>query len=165
MGAVQPIIGIDQTRNLLARFEPDLLKRLDRRMTAVARKLKARGQANFARTGASGSAYTIRTRKKVDGFVKSVTAASGSVGEGEKWSSQPGVLATIFELMQGPRNAMPQNVPRVESLVATLNARYGETGRFLWQAWDDIGGGLDQEVRAELADVEAEYTRRLAEGA
>ncbi len=78
MGATAEIIGIDQTRNLLGRFEPDLLKRLDRRLTGVARKLKAAGQANFARTGASGSAYQIRTRKKASGFVKSVTTVGGS---------------------------------------------------------------------------------------
>jgi hypothetical protein len=74
------------------------------------------------------------------------------------------VLASIFELMQGPRNAMPQNVPRVKSLVATLNRKYGPNGRFLWRAWDQQGDSLHGEVVQEVDAIEREYSRRLAAG-
>mgnify|MGYP001286639594 CR=1 FL=1 len=83
------------------------------------------------------------------------------MARGQKWSSSPGVLAAIFELMAAPRDAMPQNVPRVKSLIATLNERYGTTGRFLWEVWDDSEGGYAEEVAAEIKAVEAEYTARL----
>lgn len=155
------LAGLPQTRSLLRRFEPDLLKRLDSKLSSVARDLKSGAQANFERTGASGTAYRIRSRSRVDGFSKSVTTEGGSVAPGRKWSTEPGVLAAIFELMNGPRGAQPQNVPRVRSLIATLNERYGAPGRFLWEEWDDSGDGYLSEIDAEVKAVEAEYTARL----
>ena len=155
------VVGVAETRDLLARFEPDLLKRLDRRLNAVARNLRSGAQANFERTGASGNAYRIRTRKRAGGFSKSVMAEGGSVPAGVKWSTEPGVLAAIFELAAAPRDARPQNVERTRSLIVTLNARYGTPGRFLWEAWDDDGDGYLAQVGAEIKAVEAEYTRRL----
>jgi hypothetical protein len=155
------LANLPETRSLLRRFEPDLLRRLDGRLNAVARDLKAGAQANFERTGASGNAYRIRTRNRVDGFSKSVTTEGGSVAPGQRWSSEPGVLAAIFELMAAPRDAQPQNVPRVRSLIATLNERYGTPGRFLWEEWDDSGEGYLSEVDAEIKAVEAEYSARL----
>lgn len=155
------LANLPETRSLLRRFEPDLLKRLDGKLNSVARDLKSGAQANFERTGASGSAYRIRSRSRVDGFSKSVTTEGGSVAPGQKWSTEPGVLAAIFELMSGPRDAQPQNVPRVRSLVATLNERYGAPGRFLWEEWDDSGEGYLSEIDAEVKAVEAEYSARL----
>jgi hypothetical protein len=162
MGATAiDLANMPQTRSLLRRFEPDLLKRLDGKLNSVARDLKAGAQANFEHTGASGTAYRIRSRNRIDGFSKSVTTAGGSVAQGQKWSTEPGVLAAIFELMNGPRDARPQNVPRVRSLVQTLNERYGTPGRFLWEHWDDEGDGYLREIGAEVKAVEAEYTARL----
>lgn len=155
------LAGLPETRRLLRQFEPDLLKRLDARMNATARDLKAAAQTNFAHTGADGNAYRIISRNRIDGFSKSITTASGSVAPGQKWSTEPGVLAAIFELMAAPRDAQPQNVPRVRSLIQTLNERYGTPGRFLWEAWDDSEGGYAEEVAAEIKAVEAEYAARL----
>ena len=155
------VSGLPETRRLLRQFEPDLLKRLDAKMNSLARQLKASAQANFERTGASGTAYRVRTRSRVSGFSKAVTTTGGSVAAGEKWSSAPGVLAAIFEFANGPRNAQPQNVPRVQSLIATLNARYGSPGRFLWAAWDSSGKQHLHEIDAEVKAVEAEYSARL----
>ncbi len=155
------VSGVLEARSLLKRFEPDLLRRLDARLNAVARDLKAGAQTNFERTGASGTAYRVSTRSRIGGFSKSVTTVRGSVSRGEKWSTAPGVLAAIFEFMAAPRDAQPQNVPRVRSLIATLNARYGTPGRFLWAQWDDGGQGYLAEVEAEVGAVEAEYTARL----
>jgi hypothetical protein len=156
------LAGLPETRRLLRRFEPDLLRRLDAKMNATARDLRSAAQANFARTGAGGSAYRIISRSRIDGFSKSVTTQGGSVAPRQKWSSEPGVLAAIFELMASPRDARPQNVPRVRSLIATLNERYGTPGRFLWEAWDDSEGGYEEEVHAEIRAVEAEYSARLS---
>jgi hypothetical protein len=155
------LVGMPETRSLLRRFEPDLLRRLDGKLNAVARDLKAGAQANFERTGASGGAYRIRSRSRIDGFSKSVTTEGGSVAPGQRWSTEPGVLAAIFELMAAPRGAQPQNVPRVRSLIATLNERYGTPGRFLWEEWDDAGEGYLSEIDAEIKAVEAEYSARL----
>jgi hypothetical protein len=155
------LAGLPETRRLLRLFEPDLLKRVDAKMNATARDLKAGAQAKFSHTGAAGNAYRVITRNRVDGYSKSVTTVSGSVARGQKWSTEPGVLAAIFELMAAPRDAMPQNVPRVRSLIQTLNERYGTPGRFLWEAWDDSEGGYTEEIAAEIKAVEAEYTARL----
>ena len=155
------VSGLTETRALLKQFEPDLLKRLDLRLTVVARDLKSGAQSNLEKTGVSGSAYTIRTRNRVSGFSKSVKADFGSVAPREKWSSDPSVLAAIFEFANGVRDARPQNVQRTKSLIATLNARYGEPGRFLWAAWDERKVAALASVDAEIKAVEAEYTERL----
>jgi len=155
------VTGLVETRALLKRFEPDLLKRLDARLNAVARDLKSGAEASFARTGAGGSAYRMRTRSKATGFVKSVTASGGSVSPGQKWSSSPGVLAAIFEFADGVRSSKPENVARTKSLIATLNSRYGSTGRFLWAAWDERKESALASIKTEVEAVEAEYTARL----
>jgi hypothetical protein len=156
------VLGVNQTRTLLARFEPDLLKRMNADLDVITRKLREGAQRNFERTGATGTAYRTRTRTRVAGFSKGVTTTPGSVARGEKWSSEPGVLARVFELANGVRNAMPQNAQRVRSLIATLNARYGQPGRFLWQEWDEQKAESLAAVKLTVEQVEAEYTRRLA---
>lgn len=163
-GVIVNTEGITETRALLRRFEPDLLKRLDRRVGIVARDLKSGAQANFEETGASGTAYRIRTRSRVGGvpgFSKAVEAAGGSVGAREHWSSEPGVLAAIFEAAKGVRDSLPQNVQRTKSLIATLNSRYGSPGRFLWPAWRDMSAASLTSIATEIKDVEAEYTARM----
>ena len=160
-GVIVNTEGITETRALLRRFEPDLLKRLDRRVGIVARDLKSGAQANFEKTGASGTAYRIRTRARPTGFSKAVTAAGGSVGAREHWSSDPGVLAAIFELANRVRDSLPENVPRTKSLIATLNSKYGQPGRLLWSAWDEQKGVALPAIVAEIKDVEAEYTARM----
>lgn len=155
------VSDLAQTRALLKRLEPDLLKRLDQQLNAVARDLRSGAQSRFAQTGADGDAYVVRSRNRVSGFSKSVAARGGSVGAGEKWSTEPGVLAAIFEFANGVRNAQPQNVARTQSLIATLNARYGSPGRFLWSAWDAKSSTYMADVEAAIAAVEAEYSARL----
>jgi len=155
------VANLTETRALLARFEPDLLKRLDRRLSAVARELKAGAQARFSATGADGSAYRVTSRARRGGFSKGVTTERGSVGPRQKWSSEPGVLATIFELANGVRDAKPENIARTRSLIDTLNARYGPPGRFLWREWDASGDRYMEQVDAEIKAVEAEYSARL----
>lgn len=153
--------GIPETRALLKQFEPDLLKRLDRRVNLVARDLKSGAQANFEKTGASGDAYRIRRRTRKSVSSTSVSADFGSVSPGEKWSSDPAVLAAIFELANGVRDSLPQNVPRTKSLIATLNTSYGEPGRFLWKKWDEISAASLASIATEVKDVEDEYSARM----
>lgn len=154
--------GLIETRTLLRQFGPDLLKRLDVKVNLVARRLMSSAEQNFAETGVPGGAYRIRKRNSVNKFSVSVITRPGSVSAGEKWSSSPGVLAAIFELANAVRNAKPQNIPRTKNLLATLNARYGRPGRFLWQAWDDEKEADMATVDAEIRAVEAEYTERMA---
>lgn len=153
--------GLMETRALLKKFEPDLLKRLNLRVGAVARNLRSGAQTNLEKTGASGSAYRVRTSNRVSGFSKAVTTVSGSVGPREKWSSKPGVLAAILESAKGVRDSQPQNVQRTKSLIATLNSRYGPPGRLLWPAWRDRSVAGLASIHAEIKAVEAEYTARL----
>ena len=71
------------------------------------------------------------------------------------------MLAAIFEFANAVRDAQPQNIPRTKSLIATLNAKYGGPGRFLWQTWDEEGLSAMAEVNAAIHAVESEYTARL----
>jgi hypothetical protein len=159
-GQAVDVAGIPQTRALLARFEPDLLKRLDRRLNVIARRLKAGAQANLAATGVTGNGYRVRTRARVGRFSKSVIASGGGYTE-THWGDTPGVLAAIFEFANGVRDSQPQNVPRTKSLIATLNAKYGQPGRFLWAAWDEQKVASLAAVETEIKAVEAEYTARM----
>ena len=160
-GAAIDVANIPQTRGLLARFEPDLMKRLDSRLGAVTRDIKSGAQALFERTGATGTAYRVKSRNSVGRSRSRSRPSPAACSAGEKWSSEPGVLAAIFELMAAPRDAQPQNVERVRSLIRTLNERYGTPGRFLWETWDERGEGALKEVDAAVREAEAEYTARL----
>jgi hypothetical protein len=153
------VADIPQTRALLARFEPDLLKRLDSELTAIAVNLKRRAQSYIAVTGVTGTAYRVLTRTRQGRFSKSVTTARGHA---RHWGDAPGQLAAIFEFANGVRDAEPQNVQRTRSLIDTLNARYGKPGRFLWAAWDDRAAADMAAVDATVKAVEAEYSARLS---
>jgi hypothetical protein len=151
---------LTETRQLLRKFDPDLLKRLDAVTQIAARRLKAGAESTFNKTGALGG-YRIATRRSYAVTSTVVTTARGSVPRGERWSTAPGVLAAIFELMAGVRDAMPQNVKRVMSLVETLEARYGSPGRFLWDTWDYQKAETMAEIGAGIRALEDEYTAKL----
>lgn len=154
-------VELGQTRSLLAQFEPDLLRRLDRRLTRAARSVKAGAQSRFEATGATGTAFRVRTRTRKGKRIVSVTTTPGSVSPGERWSSSPGVLAAIFELAAGVRDAKPQNVKRTQNLIATLNAKYGAPGRFAWDSWDEHKDVTLRDVAAAIAETEREYSARM----
>lgn len=160
-GTAVEIANVTETRALLAKFQPDLLKELDARLTVITNDLRAGAQANLAATGMGETAYRTRTRNRIGAFSKAVTTQPGSVAHGERWSTSPGVLAAIFEFAENVRDAKPQNVRRTKNMLATLNARYGHPGRFLWQAWDDNKDWYMGEVRSTVRAVEDEYTARL----
>lgn len=155
------VTGLFETRALLKQMEPDLLKRLDVRLTAIATDLKLDAQQDFEKTGATGSAFRVQTRNNLRGFTKSVRTMPGRNVPGEKWSRQPGLLAAIFEFANAVRAARPENVQRTRSMLATLNERYGPPGRFLWQSWDERKVPALASIDAEIRSLEAEYTERL----
>lgn len=155
------IEDVAATRYLLKQFGPDLLKKLDRELTQVARMLKSTAQSNLSRTGVSGSAYMIRTTNRAGSFTKGVTTAPGSVPRGERWSTKPGVLAAVFEFAQNVRTSKPQNIARTKAMLATVTARYGKPGRFLWDAWDSMSSGALARVHGAVATAEDELSGRL----
>lgn len=156
------VVGLAETRGLLARFEPDLLRRLNREVTAEAKALQQSAQANISGTGMAGDAYRIKRSTRPMGFSVSVIARKGTVGRGERWSSSPGVLAAVLEFAEGVRDARPENLTRTTNMLATLRARYGAPGRFLWDAWDGMKEASQAQLRATVAEIEAEYSARLA---
>lgn len=160
-GADVEIVGLLETRGLLAKFEPDLLKRLDATLTVVAKDLQVGAQQNLAVTGIASRAYRVRSRNRIHGFSKGVTTVKGSVAANQHWSDEPGVLARVFEFAENVRNAQPQNVARTRSMLDTLRAKYGEPGRFLWTEWDQIKGPSMATVHEEIRAIEAEYTERM----
>ena len=97
---------------LLARFEPDLLKRLDSRLNAVARESsRPAPRRTFERTGASGNAYRVRIAKPRRRLLEvGHDQVRQRVARARSGRAEPGVLAAIFELMAASRDAQPQNV-------------------------------------------------------
>ena len=162
LGTTVDIDGLPETRALLRQLQPELLKRLDSRIGGVAKELMGNASASFSATGASSSgAYVIKSRTSVSSVSRSVMTAPGSVPKGQKWSSEPGVLASIFEFANKVDKAKPANRKRVESLIATLNSRYGSPGRFLWDSWDSMKDSAHREVAAAVAEAEASLSARL----
>jgi hypothetical protein len=63
-------------------------------------------------------------------------------------------------------NVHPQGLtPRGAILIATLNERYGEPGRLLWEAWDSHSEAVMTGVKATVASFERALQRVIDGGA
>lgn len=63
---------------------------------------------------------------------------------------------SILELAgRGSRGKTPQG----QSLIKTLDARYGAPGRFMWDAYDFLQPEIHAEFAAAASEVEAELQR------
>lgn len=162
MNEAVEVDGLLETQYLLKKLKPEALKEMNRELGAIQRELKGKADANFSATGASGG-YKLKSINRADSLVRSVETVGGSVPRGQKWSTKPGVLAQVFELMANVRTSNPKHVQRVQSLIATLSAKYGAPGRFLWQAYDDMGGDavVSARSREAIARAEAALTEEL----
>lgn len=154
--------GLETTRSLLKDLDATALKQVDKEVTAVARDLKGAAAASFSRMySGADAAYTIRTRNRRDSYSKSVTTTGGTVARGERWSSQPGVLAAVMEFAANVRTANPATQARTRKMLDTVTARYGSPGRFLWDAWDAMRPDLETRVTRYVEQMEASLQRAL----
>ncbi len=165
MGATTAIdlAGLPETRRLLRRFEPDLLKRLDAKMSAAPRRdLRPAPRRNFSPTGAGGNAYRIITRNRIDGFSKSVTTVA----------RQRRARAEVVELARRPGRHLRARGGAARRAAAERAARalaHRDAERAVRRPGPLPLGGVGRRrgrstrrrSTAEIQAVEAEYTARL----
>jgi len=90
-----------------------------------------------------------------------VTAVLSSGSSGSAWSTE-GRLSAILEFFG---HNQPGRTKRARSCTATLNSRYGGPGRFLWSAWDSVGGkSVVPRIEAAVHNAETQLQRALDAG-
>lgn len=144
------IIGVKETVNALKAFEPDLLKRMNKEIRDSLGKVRDRAKGKYP-----GGSWSINiNNKKILGSI--AASARGGLVANSWGKSAPGTKAAIFEFV-GSRYS--GNDPQVTGLISSLTRRYGQPGRFLWSAWDELGSGvlsdIEQAVRRAERDLQA----------
>jgi hypothetical protein len=141
--------GLEETLAALRALEPDLLKRMNKRIRAALTKVGARADARLPRGKKAGRRYTIRTssRGKRTGMRLVATDKYAAMFEfaGTKGLSRTG----------GPITAQGA------AMVKWLDRDFGKPGRFLWDAWDKDKAGFEREMRTAIDEAEHELQRHL----
>ena len=149
------IEGLPGTLAALKAFEPTILKEMNREIRGVMNVLKGAAEGKYSATGGSGG-YVIRssTRGKKAGM--KVTAAMSGGESGSEWSSS-GRLSAILEFYGKTSAKCPQAI----TCTMTLNSRYGQPGRFLWDSWDAQKGSAIPAIEAAVHKAEAQLQESL----
>lgn len=150
MGGTRGLVtatGIRSAQDTLKALDPALSKGLDRDIRGAVNDVRGKARSLApSRTGALRRG--IVTRK---GSARKRGAVAWQVRSGTR---QGGILEF----------AQVGHTPRGRSLVATLAARYGSPGRFVWQAWDDTKSGVYSRIRATVLATEDLINARLGRG-
>ena len=130
-GAAIVIDGLDAVYDACDAVGPELRRRLDRDVgEAVARVARAAAARVDSRTGRTAAGYRVSRRR---GVWRVVNRELG---------------ATILEFAQTPR------CRRGETLIRTLDAKYGPPGRILWHSWERLGPSVAEDVQRIIRDAE-----------
>lgn len=144
--------NVKETITALAAFEPEIHKRLNVQIRKAMGRIKTRAQGKYP-----AGAWQVQLNKKR--ILGSIRTTPGSSLDATRWGeAAPGVRAAIFEFA-GSRSAGA--TPQARGLIKSLNARYGQPGRFLWAAWDEQGNAVLEEIRASVKSAERELQSRL----
>lgn len=150
MGGTRGLVtatGIRSAQDTMKALDPALSKGLDRDIRAAVNDVRGKARSLApSRTGALRRG--IVTRK---GPARKRGAVAWQVRSGTR---QGGILEF----------AQVGHTPRGRSLVATLTARYGSPGRFVWQAWDDQKSAVYSRIRATVLATEDLINSRLGRG-
>ncbi len=146
------IDGVTNTVRALRNLAPDLSKCLRSQLRVAGNRIAMFADASLSSLpGVHGDdvsgAYKVRERTKRGKFQVSVYAAKRD--------------AAIFEFA-GKVNAggkTPQGAAMIRWLDGTA-----KPGRFLWHAWDEIGGEVQAAMLADVRAAEAELQARLDAG-
>ena len=138
-GAEVVIEGLDAVLNGLEEVDPKLRKKLDRDLRSVVDTVAetARRQVD-SRTEETAKGYKVTHRAGV----YKITNRTHS--------------AAILE------HAAIGHTPQGESLVATLNEKYGRPGRILWESWDIMAPWVTDRVRSIVEAAEFELERLMS---
>lgn len=147
------IIGVKQTITALRAFEPDLLKAMNKEIRESLKPVRDRAKGKYP-----NGAWSININQKK--ILGSIAAASGGVGGLQKtWGeSAPGIKAAIFEFAGSTQEG---RTPQAAGLIKALTARYGQPGRFLWSAWDELGSGVLSNIEGSVRRAERDLQASL----
>lgn len=145
------IDNVKKTVAALAAFDPELRKTLNSSIRVALAKVDAAAKSNYP-----SGAWAIRINNKK--ILGSIAARAGGK-RGTNWGdSAPGIRAAIFEF--AGKN-QPGKTPQAQGLINHLNARYGQPGRFLWAAWDQVGSGVLNDIEAAVKSAERDLQANL----
>lgn len=143
------ITGVKGTITALREFAPEIEAVLDAEIRAALEATQRAAQSRYP----GGSWIVGRNRKKLLGYV---AARAGGRRAQRFGDSAPGIRAAIFEFAGAQQ---PGRTPQAAGMIASLNSRYGGTGRFLWGAWDSTGksvlAGIASAVRLSEKALQA----------
>lgn len=145
------IVGVKETIAALRAFEPDLAKAMNKQIRQILTQVRSAAQAKY-----SAGRWTIRVNQSK--ILGQISAAGGSVSPAGWGASPGGVRAGIFEFLGTNYSGRR---PQVLGAIASLNARYGTPGRFLWSAWDQVGKDVLSQIARVVAAAEQELQARL----
>ncbi|MDE2100150.1 MAG: hypothetical protein KGL39_23040 [Patescibacteria group bacterium] len=145
------VTGVRETIAALAAFTPEIKKGLNATIRAALQQTRDRARSIYP-----NGDWAVRVTKK--NLLGTIAARGGQGADPKKsWSALPGgARAGVFEFI-GTRYA--GNRPQVQGLINSLNARYGQPGRFLWASWESTG----EDVLATIRDATLIAEARLQE--
>lgn len=150
LGSNIQITGVKQTIAALQAFDPEIKKTLTKQIREALATTRTRAIGKYPR-----GAWSINVNQKK--ILGSIVARSGA--RAVRWGdSDPGVRAAIFEFAG---STQPGKTPQARAMIASLNARYGQPGRFLWSAWDETGAGVLNDIQTAVRGAERELQARL----
>lgn len=138
------------TIRALRDMEPDLRKRLNKTIRAA-----LSWTVDGARSRYPEGSWIIRINNK--SLLGSISARAGTRAN-QFGKSDPGVRAAVFEFAG---KYQPGRTPQARAMIASLNARYGQPGRFLWDSWDATKDTVLDTIRDAVYQVERELQARL----
>lgn len=145
------IEGSYETIRLLGQLFPDLRKAFEKQVRQALKVTQKSALGEYP-TGK----WSIRFNKN-SLFGSIVAAAKGE--RAARWGdSGGGVRAAIFEFAG---SVQPGRTPQAQGLIKHLEAKYGGTGRFLWDAWDRTGQGVLDQIEGAFRQAEAQFQERL----
>lgn len=145
------VYGVKQTIAAMEQFAPEIRKRMNKEIRQQLAFTQARARSLYPH----GAWQIVINKKRLLG---SIQTAPGTLNR-KKWGeSDPGARAAIFEFVGSQTEG---DTPQVQGLIKSLNARYGEPGRFLWEAWDETGRSVLSNIRTSVLAAERDLQAKL----
>jgi len=149
-GTAIEIKGVKATTRALKEFAPELRKDLNRAIRRSLDQVKRGAEGRYP----NGS-WSIRINNK------KILGSLGTMGgrSSDSWAdADPGVRAAIFEFAGSTGQGKS---PQAQAMIESLNNRYGQPGRFLWDAWDDSGDLAKNQIRMAVKNAERQLQAKL----
>lgn len=151
-GQAIEVTGIRGTVRALKAFTPEMHKALNKTIRTALNDVKAGAEGRYPK-----GAWVVRINTR--NMLGSIRTAPGTVGDAKSWGeTSPGVRAAIFEFAG---KYQPGATPQAKAMIASLNARYGSPGRFLWDAWDDRGKAALDTIKQAVLTAERNLQAEL----